>query len=125
MKSKNNFTIHFMTVILIALSGNLIAQKNNSAYKDTVINIIKATYGGVLEYAPTNIKHIYEINIPSNVVVEELKDQYKINPVEITVAITTGYYEIYKAKITYKLIIYKTQGRNGVHLYKGTETKIW
>ena len=126
MKSKNIFPGILLIGVLITFSGSILAQKNNEKFIATMLSKIKETYGRELMFASSNIKHIYEISIPANATIEDMGTNYRINPVEITLAVDNGYYTVYKAKINYKVTIFKEQVNTpGVNFYKGSETVLW
>ena len=125
MRSEKKIVVVLAIISLITLSGNLVAQKSNSQYIETIIKEIKEKKSGMLGYASSSINHIYEINIPNNAEIKDYETIYTVNPVEITMAVTNGYYNIYKAKISYKVTFYKEFKGSYVHCTKGDMTTIW
>lgn len=124
MKSKNKVTT-IIAAICIFLAGNLAAQKSNKDYIETMIKEIKLKKSGMLGYASSSINHIYDITIPYNAEIKDSETITVINPVEVTLTVTNGYYNIYKAKISYKVTLFKEFKGSYALFMKGETTTIW
>ncbi|MEB2330616.1 MAG: hypothetical protein OZ913_10015 [Ignavibacteriaceae bacterium] len=126
MKTKTQLkliTLLQIILFVIACTGIVNAQTDAESIVKIIKDELVLNKGRTLAKSPGDILHIYSIDVPADVVIEEFEKTVTAYPVYVTMAYRSSNYKVEKYSEPYHVIMYK-EPKNSLALLNPGDKKL-